>query len=91
MVKRRPFVLEPIFEADLAFSRVVNSQLHGAWMVSDTLTVSSAPLGPLPEARKLRRFGAIGWWSEMDSNQRYLSPDCLPRSQRLPYHQIRPQ
>ena len=23
----------------------------------------------------------------MDSNQRFLSPYCLPRSQRLPYHQ----
>ncbi len=26
----------------------------------------------------------------MDSNQRYESPYCLPRSQRLPYHQNRP-
>ena len=25
------------------------------------------------------------------SNQRFLSPYCLPRSQRLPYHQNRPQ
>ena len=28
---------------------------------------------------------------EMDSNQRYLSPYCLPCSQRRPYHQNRPQ
>ena len=27
----------------------------------------------------------------LDSNQRYLSPYCLPRNQRLPYHQNRPQ
>jgi hypothetical protein len=27
----------------------------------------------------------------MDSNQRYLSPYRLPRSQRLPYHQNRPE
>ena len=26
------------------------------------------------------------WRSEMDSNQRYLSPYCLARSQRRPYH-----
>ena len=41
---------------------------------------------PIPDARKLRQFGATGWWSGMDSNQRYGSPYCLPRSQRRPYH-----
>ena len=43
--------------------------------------------------RKGRRFsGGLGArriqdeWSGMDSNQRYGSPYCLPRSQRHPYH-----
>ena len=39
--------------------------------------------------RKPTSLARTSWWSEMDSNQRYLSPYCLPRSQRLPYHQNR--
>ena len=31
---------------------------------------------PIPDARKLRQFGATGW---LDSNQRYLSPYCAGR------------
>ena len=36
--------------------------------------------------RKLRRFAGTAWWSGINSNQRYGSPYCLPRSQRRPYH-----
>src|SRR5271167_4043956 len=39
--------------------------------------------------RHVRTFAAF--LGRLDSNQRYLSPYCLPRSQRLPYHQNRPQ
>jgi Cytochrome P450 len=37
------------------------------------------PPGPSanPDARKLRQFGATGWWREMNSNQRYGFPYCL--------------
>ena len=59
--------------------------------VEDLLAERARKCRPIPDARKLRQFGATGWWSEMDSNQRYLSPYCLPRSQRLPYHQNWPQ
>jgi hypothetical protein len=52
----------------------------------------ATPLGngfvtsPCAGARKLRPLARTSWWSEMDSNQRYLSPYCLARSQRRPYH-----
>jgi hypothetical protein len=55
-------------------------------------TEGPPPENPTPvEAMAHRLKRRTSWWSEMDSNQRYLSPYCLPRSQRLPYHQNRPQ
>ena len=58
-----------------------------AMQYSFTLPAQATPREVKTDQDRRCAADAKLWWSEMDSNQRFLSPYCLPRSQRLPYHQ----
>ena len=57
--------------------------------LTETLQVLAPKLTQQLALQASKAAASVLAWASSD--QRYLSPYCLPRSQRLPYHQNRPQ